>query len=332
MSVLESFIHGAIGCHHFSNPLIKAGNCNIAVGAVQLAGVLSHQHFLVWKYQAEIYIHTHTYTDIYGHIYHIYHIYHISFLRQKRLRATCETWPHKRKIFHLKSKRRPKSRQIPPAKGCCHHHSQGPPQESICAAAKGPQVTQQEPPASQKSHVTTSGGCTRGRVGSEPSPRQLCSHRAKPWHNSQTPHPWSWAGSQHPLTESPRPLLPLPTGASSTSGSPGHQGGLWRETVHQKRCKMGSMWEQGQCVLCCWHLDSHLRGPYQKDPFEGMWPYFQSLQKNSHIKLLDGSSLLHLSCFHFFINQLVKETYWGHAGLEENSSASVKLNNLISVT
>lgn len=38
------------------------------------------------------------------------------------------------------------------------------------------------------------------------------------------------------------------------------------------------------------------------------WPYFQSLQKNLHTKLLDGSSLPHLNCFHFFINQLVKET------------------------
>lgn len=159
----------------------------------------------------------------------------------------------------------------------------------------------------------------RDEWGLQPSPRQLCSHRAEPWHDSQIPHPWSWAGSQHPPTESPRPPLPLPTGASSTSGSPGHQGGLSREAVNQKRCKMGSMWEQGQCVTCCWHLDSHLCGPYQKDPFEGTWPYFQSLQKNSHIKFLDGSSLLHLNCFHFFINQLVKETYWGHAGLEETA-------------
>lgn len=201
----------------------------------------------------DIYTHTHihtdTYTCIYGHIYHIYHIYHISFLRQKKLRATCETWPHKRKIFHLKSKRRPKSRQIPPAKCCCHHHSQGPPQESICAAAKGPQVAQQEPPASQKSHVTTSGGCTRGQVGSEPSPRQLCSHRAEPWHNSQTPHPWSWAGSQHPLTESPRSLLPLPTGASSTSGSPGHQGG-YQEKLFIRRGVKWVQWENKVSVCC----------------------------------------------------------------------------------
>lgn len=119
-----------------------------------------------------IHIHTDTYTcvSVYMDTY-IYHIYHISFLREKRLRATCETWPHKRKIFHLKSKRRPKSCQILPAKCCCHHHSQGPPQESICAAAKGPQVTQQEPPACQKSHVTTSGGCTQGRVGSAAQPK-----------------------------------------------------------------------------------------------------------------------------------------------------------------
>lgn len=137
-------------------------------------------------------------TDIYGHIYHIYHIYHISFLRQKRIRATCETWPHKRKIFHLKSKRRLKSCKIPPAKCCSHHHSQGPPQESICAAAKGPQVTQQEPPASQKSPVTPVEAAARGEWGLQPSPRQPCSHshRAEPWHNSQTPHPWSWAGSR----------------------------------------------------------------------------------------------------------------------------------------
>lgn len=42
---LESFRHGVIGCHHFSNPLVKAENVNIAVGAVQLADALSHQLF-----------------------------------------------------------------------------------------------------------------------------------------------------------------------------------------------------------------------------------------------------------------------------------------------
>lgn len=35
---------------------------------------------------------------------YVYTWTHIS-LTQKSLRATCETWPHKRKIFHLKSKR-----------------------------------------------------------------------------------------------------------------------------------------------------------------------------------------------------------------------------------
>lgn len=60
------------------------------------------------------------------------------------------------------------------------------PQESICAAAKGPQVTQQEPPASQKCPVTP--------VGSAASPRQLCSHTAQPWQDSQTPIPGAGLG------------------------------------------------------------------------------------------------------------------------------------------
>lgn len=50
------------------------------------------------------------------------------------------------------------------------------------------------------------------------------------------------------------------------------------------------------------------RSLHQKDPFEGTWPYFERLQKDLHIELLDNSSLSHLNYFHFFINQMVKET------------------------
>lgn len=168
---------------------------------------------------------------LYTYIY-ISHLSYI-FLRQKRLRATCETWPHKRKIFHLKSKRRPKSCKMPPTKCCSHHHSQGPPQGSICAAAKGPQVS------SRNLQHPRNALSQQRRL--QPGLSGVCS-----------PAQGSWA-----VTEQSPGRIPKPPSL-----------------------ELG--WVTG--------------------------PYFQSLQKNLHMKLLDGSSLPHLNCFHFFINQLVKET------------------------
>lgn len=64
---------------------------------------------------------------------------------------------------------------------------------------------------------------------------------------------------------------------------------------------------QGSCAV---RVPEQSPGRLPKPPsLELGWvtgPYFQSLQKNLHMKLLDGSSLPH--CFHLFINQLVKET------------------------
>lgn len=124
--------------------------------------------------------------------------------RQKRLRATCETWPHKRKIFHLKSKRRPKSCKIHPTKCCSHQHW---PQESLGAAAKGLQDTQHQAQAPRN----PSGVCSPAQGSCATTATSPKAVTASPGAvlDPSTPH---WA----------------PQGPSSTSGSPGHQGGLAR--------------------------------------------------------------------------------------------------------
>lgn len=147
-------------------------------------------------------------------------------------------------------------------------------------------------------HPAPSSGTQESQWGLQPSPRQLCNHS----HESQSCHsfPWSCAGPQHPSLSPP--------------GAKQHLGVTWapgrfskRLLQHKLFIKKGVKWvnvEQGQGAV----LDPRLCGLTRRIFLKGTWPYFERLQKDLHIKLLDGSSLPHLNCSCFFINQLLKET------------------------
>lgn len=109
--------------------------------------------------------------------------------------------------------------------------------------------------ASQKSHVMTSGVCTHRQVGSVAQAEAAVQSQSQALtrflnHGAATrasPHtPGAALDHTNPSVRLTGQCCHCPQAASSTSGSPGHQGGssrgsYTREVVHQKRCKMGLM-------------------------------------------------------------------------------------------